>query len=102
MFRLTLLCLALLILLVSPPSAAAQRPGELDRGFAGDGTTTRDISTHLTAHMARPSAVLVQPDGKVLVVGDATSGSDPVRSESDVAVVRHDPNGTVDGSWGSG
>lgn len=68
--------------------------GSLDGSFSGDGMMTADVGGNEEA--AR--AVLVQPDGMILVVGVTNGGSSP----SNVAVTRHASNGDLDPTFGSG
>jgi uncharacterized delta-60 repeat protein len=67
--------------------------GSLDTTFGGTGIVAANfggISTQATA-------VVVQPDAKVLVVGTTT-----VIGDGDFALVRYNPDGTPDASFGSG
>src|SRR5688572_3086917 len=59
--------------------------GGLDPVFDGNGTATLDFGATDTAR-----AVVVQPDGKVVVAGSLDSGS------SNFAVARFNPDGTPD------
>ena len=69
-------------------SAVAQAaPGDLDPTFSGDGEQTTDFGGSSEA-----KAMVVQPDGKVVVVG-ATS------RDFALAVARYNPNGTLDTSF---
>ncbi len=60
--------------------------GSLDTTFDGDGIAT----TAVTA-IADARAVAIQPDGKIVVAGSAWNGSD-----DDFALVRYNPNGSLD------
>jgi uncharacterized delta-60 repeat protein len=67
--------------------------GTLDGTFGGDGTVVTDIGGQDSAN-----AVLIQPDGKILVAGNGwTSGPD-----EDFTLVRYNSNGSLDTSFGSG
>jgi uncharacterized delta-60 repeat protein len=75
--------------------------GSLDTTFDGDGkVTTRFVSTAL--FMATPSntaaSVLVQSDGKIVVVGSAGACCMPIPS-SQIAVVRYNADGSLDASF---
>src|SRR4051794_36465011 len=78
-----------LILAVGAGAAAA--PGELDPAFNGDGKVITAIGSAAdTAY-----GVALQPDGKIVVSGLSNNGSD-----NDFAVVRYNPDGSLDSSFG--
>jgi uncharacterized delta-60 repeat protein len=62
--------------------------GALDPQFGTGGTVRTPVSK--TGSRAEANAVALQPDGKIVVIG-AKPGS-----ESDVAIFRYDPDGTLD------
>jgi uncharacterized delta-60 repeat protein len=65
--------------------------GSLDATFSGDGIEITDLSgTHESAF-----ALTLQPDGKILVAGFAF-----VDSDNNLAVVRYNPDGSLDTSFG--
>jgi uncharacterized delta-60 repeat protein len=65
--------------------------GRLDTSFGGDGTVVTDIGGQDSAN-----AVIVQPDRKILVVGNGwTSGPD-----ENFTLVRYNENGSLDTSFG--
>lgn len=67
--------------------------GSLDNSFDLDGIVTTDVTGELdTAY-----AVLVQPDGKILVGG--STGLDP---SSFYVLIRYNSDGTLDGTFGTG
>jgi len=68
---------------------AAGNPGDLDATFGTRGVVVTPIS-------ASASAVLLQPDGKLVAVG-GTGG--PLTG---LAVARYNPDGTLDSSFGTG
>ena len=69
-------------------SAVAQAaPGDLDPTFSGNGEQTTDFGGSSEA-----KAVVVQPDGKVVVVGSTFR-------DFSVALARYNPNGTLDTSF---
>jgi uncharacterized delta-60 repeat protein len=80
-----------------------QRDGSLDRGFGDDG---RVITRMGAAREDHASAVLVAPDGKIIVAGQADA-RDPSDSQGnfagyhrEFAVVRYLPNGKPDHQFG--
>jgi uncharacterized delta-60 repeat protein len=62
--------------------------GRLDKTFAGDGKTTTDFGGEDFG-----SGLILQPDGKIVVGGNASG---------DFALVRYLSNGSLDGSFGMG
>jgi uncharacterized delta-60 repeat protein len=64
--------------------------GSLDNSFDGDGKVT----THIAPGQDRASAVLIQPDGKIVLAGHNSDIPD-----SDIALARYLPNGTLDASF---
>ncbi len=67
--------------------------GSLDSTFGVDGRMTTDFS----GNCDDASAILLQPDGKILVAGSAYDGSD-----YDFALARYDSAGNLDTSFGAG
>jgi uncharacterized delta-60 repeat protein len=67
--------------------------GNLDSSFHGDGKVTTDVG----GADDQANAVALQPDGKILVAGRAGNGRN-----DDLAVVRYNADGSLDGSFGSG
>jgi uncharacterized delta-60 repeat protein len=75
-------------------AAARLNPdGTLDASFAAGGKQTIDFGAFNVAN-----AVMLQPDGKILLVGSTGSRGTP----GDVAVARLTPAGLLDGSFGNG
>ncbi|MFD7263075.1 calcium-binding protein [Streptomyces sp. NPDC059874] len=70
--------------------------GDLDLSFSGDGTVVTSIGTGVDT--AR--GVAVQPDDKVVVVGDALTGTEGITR--DWAVVRYNADGSPDTTFGEG
>src|SRR5689334_18924613 len=70
--------------------------GDLDPTFGTAGTVMTDISR--STDLA--NAVAVQPDGKLVVVGQTYKHND--YSTEDFVVTRYNPNGTLDSTFGSG
>ena len=68
--------------------------GSLDASFNGTGkvTTAMGSSDEISVH-----ALALQPDGKLVAAGGGWAGS-----HNDLALVRYNPNGTVDAGFGTG
>jgi uncharacterized delta-60 repeat protein len=69
--------------------------GSLDTSFDKDGKVTTDFG----GDDLYPT-VLVQTDGKIILVGQATSSTNPY--DYHIAAARYNPNGSLDSSFGSG
>ena len=68
--------------------------GTLDSGFGGgDGLVTTPIGTGTD----EANAIVIQPDGKIIVAGLTSNGSD-----NDFALARYDADGTLDTGFGDG
>lgn len=87
-----------LFALVAPPIAAAPSDGALDPTFAGVGATRVAFDRPGTDFLDYATAVAVQPDGKIVVVGTAKETG----AGANAAVVRLQPNGVVDPTFGGG
>jgi len=70
--------------------------GSLDTSFGSGGKVITNLNADIKAF-----AVAVQPDGKIIAVGDAEPDS-PYNDASMFAIVRYKPNGSLDTSFGSG
>src|SRR5205085_5528829 len=66
--------------------------GSLDTTFDGEGVTTAPINVYATA-----SGIAIRPDGKLVVAGTRDDGSNV-----DFALVRFNPNGSLDTTFGGG
>ena len=64
--------------------------GSLDTSFGTDGTVTTRIGNSNDAY-----ALVLQPDGKLVVAGSSTN------EREDFALVRYNPNGSLDTSFGT-
>jgi uncharacterized delta-60 repeat protein len=73
-------------------AAAQAAPGDLDTSFGQAGVATMDLH-----HNAFGNALVVQPDGKVVVAGTAIS---PSGQTSDVVTARFTQQGAPDTSYG--
>ena len=69
--------------------------GTLDVTFGFGGLVTTEFG--LVGSAARPTDVVLQPDGKIIVVGRS---QDP--TTDNVALARYEPNGALDQTFGSG
>ena len=72
--------------------------GNPDTSFGNGGTLT----TSFGGNFAAASAVMVQPDGKIVVAGTVDFNPDVPGSGLDFALARYNANGTLDGSFGKG
>jgi uncharacterized delta-60 repeat protein len=73
--------------------------GTLDTTFGGGKKPTGIVVTQLTTTGNEgASSVVIQPDGKIVVAGTATRSG----TGDDIAVVRYNPDGTLDSTFGSG
>src|SRR5919197_254949 len=82
---------ALALLLLAAPAATAAA-GDLDVGFGTDGALTTSFGP--IGEFAQ--GVAVQPDGKLVAAGYTRNDGD-----SDFALARYNPDGTLDGSFGN-
>jgi uncharacterized delta-60 repeat protein len=73
-----------------PPASAAATTGFLDKTFNGDGRVLTNVAGDDSGE-----AVAVQADGKIVVVGSSSGGTD-------VALVRYNTDGSLDTSFGGG
>ncbi len=86
-------CVAACALVTAVPAQAA--PNGLDSSFGGDGTVTTDFAGAGVPDRGR--AVAIQPDGKIIVVGDTAVS--PFDLE-DFGLARYNPDGTLDTTFG--
>jgi uncharacterized delta-60 repeat protein len=66
--------------------------GAPDLSFSGDGRQTTSLGD-----LALGNAVALQPDGRIVVAGDTALGND-----GDYALLRYEPGGALDQSFGAG
>jgi uncharacterized delta-60 repeat protein len=71
--------------------------GTLDTSFSGDGTETTDFGDEVFGE--RPAAVAIQPDGKIVVVGEAEVLSGDHGSRLLFALARYKPDGSLDSGF---
>ena len=72
--------------------------GQPDTSFGNGGALT----TSFGGNFAAASAVMVQPDGKIVVAGTVDFNPDVPGSGLDFALARYTSSGTLDGSFGKG
>ena len=72
--------------------------GTPDTSFGSNGALT----TSFGGSFAAVSALMVQPDGKIVVAGTVDFNPDLPGSGLDFALARYNPSGTLDGSFGKG
>ncbi len=82
-----------LAMVVAPGRLFAASAGDLDLTFAGDGSVT----TAIGSSQADARDVVIQPDGRIVVVGSSGNGV-----ADDFTLVRYEADGTLDASFGSG
>lgn len=70
--------------------------GTLDPSFSGDGKVTTSLGIDID--IARALAIL--PDGKIVLAGESNRGF--TATGLDFALVRYNPDGSVDNTWGNG
>jgi uncharacterized delta-60 repeat protein len=80
------------LLVVLPASRARGAPGDLDMTFGGDGRVITNIGKGIDA----PEDVAIQPNGKIVAVGDVQVAARIQR----FAVARFDRDGTLDTTFG--
>src|ERR671919_2865423 len=69
-------------------------PGSLDPTFDGDGR----VATTFGAENNRGNAIVIQPDGKIIVAGSQRNSN----SFADFALARYNTDGSLDSSFGTG
>ena len=72
--------------------------GSLDSTFDGENDGNGRVTTDFDAKQDRAWDIVVQPDGKILVVG----GSGPSFSDEDVLLARYNSDGRLDSTFGAG
>lgn len=81
--------------LIAFPAIAFAQAGSLDASFGGDGKVTTDFSSKIDVGWS----LAIQPDGKIIVVGETNIGEALTR---DFAIARYNTDGSPDASFGSG
>jgi uncharacterized delta-60 repeat protein len=77
---------------LSVPHPGQADPGDLDRSFGRDGKVRTSFRTGATA-----SALVLQPDGKLVAAGNSNAGS-----TADFALARYHADGSLDATFGTG
>ena len=93
--------MALTVLCLAAPAAASAAPGDLDPSFGGGAGWVRTLEIRDGANNYLPGGaedVAIQPDGKIVVTGGVIDGG----SNRYFAALRYLPDGSLDGSFGSG
>ncbi len=78
--------------------ARYRNDGSPDTSFGNGGALT----TSFGGNFAAASALMLQPDGKIVVAGTVDFNPDLPGSGLDFALARYNSNGTLDGSFGKG
>lgn len=91
----TLSFISLLLFILSFARAAHALPGDLDLSFGSSGKVLTDFSNAGFA-VARPFAMAIQPDGKLVVAGEAFPGSHAV-----FILARYNSTGSLDTTFGN-
>jgi uncharacterized delta-60 repeat protein len=78
--------------------ARYKRDGGLDLSFDADGKVVTDLG----GWDDEGADVVIQPDGKIVAVGTRDLNTDSVGAVGDFAVVRYNPDGSLDQTFGSG
>ncbi len=79
--------------------ARYRNDGSPDTSFGNGGSLTTSFGG---GNFAAASAVMLQPDGKIVVAGTVDFNPDLPGSGLDFALVRYNSSGTLDGSFGKG
>ena len=78
-------------------AVALAAPGDLDPTFGSNGKVTTDFGG-TTDYL---NAVILQPDGKIIVAGSAIMNFPPPGSHSDFALARYNADGSPDTGFGN-
>src|SRR5690349_22257745 len=92
---------ALFVAVLALAAPAAATPGDLDPSFGGGAGWVRTLEIRDAANNYLPEGaedVAIQPDGKIVVTGAVIDG----RSNRYFGALRYLPDGSLDGSFGSG
>lgn len=100
--KLALLAVCSLTASVLASSSGWSAPGDLDRTFSSDGLKTVDVGDAETGETRDDfgEAVLIRPDGKILVAGSVKVNPDNTADDNDWGIVRLMPNGSLDSTFG--
>ena len=70
--------------------------GSVDTTFGFNGVVTTDVADN-----ERGSGLIIQPDQKIVVVGEGGNWDDETASYSDLVLIRYNIDGTLDNSFGN-
>ena len=90
----------LVVALLFVVGSAAAATGALDPSFGVQGTVTTGLVGPEGDSPA--NALLLQPDGKLVAVGDSETSPEDAPEANAIALVRYNPDGSEDASFGSG
>jgi uncharacterized delta-60 repeat protein len=76
--------------------------GSLDTTFGTGSRPTGIVTTDFFGGLDNGDAVVLQPDGKIIVAGNAYNAAVPGPNHQEFALARYNANGTLDGTFGSG
>jgi uncharacterized delta-60 repeat protein len=77
--------------------------GSLDTSFGNKGVVTTNLTgSAKSASADYANAIVVQPDGKIILAGTSTTGIVLVPANNNIALARYNSNGSLDTSFGSG
>ena len=88
----------LTLVLTTPSASSAAQIGLLDPGFGGDGKVTTDLDPVRSIEDSA-NAVVVQPDGRIVVAGSLGCRQNTLSEDCSIAVARYDTDGTLDTSF---
>src|SRR5215217_990192 len=92
---------AIVTVLAAAAAPASGAPGDLDPSFGGGAGWVRTLEVRDASNNYLPEGaedVAVQPDGRIVVTGSVIDG----RSNRYFGALRYLPDGSLDGSFGSG
>jgi len=96
-----ILAVTVVVLALAAPVSALAAPGDLDPSFGGSAGWVRTLEIRDAANNYLPRGaedVVVQADGRIVVTGGVIDG----RSNRYFGALRYLPDGSLDGSFGSG
>jgi uncharacterized delta-60 repeat protein len=96
-----LMVLAVAVLFAAAALRAQAAPGDLDQTFGMNGKVLTRFTNNSTTFgpRATPKAMVIQPDGKIIVAGQAMV-SDTTGTTDAFALVRYQTNGSLDTGFG--
>jgi uncharacterized delta-60 repeat protein len=99
-----LMVLTVAVLFAAAATRAQAAPGDLDQTFGTNGKvlTRFPISSPTFGPRATPHAMVIQPDGKIIVAGQALVSVSTTGATDVFALLRYLPNGSLDTGFGRG